>query len=90
MQNDSPEITTAKSIAAASIDEQANGLIQLSKDICNHPESGFRERRTAKKTAEYMKLTGLETRENVAMTGVIAKLDTGRPGPHIAIMGELD
>ena len=90
MQNDSLEITTAKSIAASSIDEQANGLIQLSKDIWNHPESGFRERRTAKKTAEYMKLTGLETRENVAMTGVIAKLDTGRPGPHIAIMGELD
>ena len=90
MQNDSLEITTAKSIAASSIDEQANSLIQLSKDIWNHPESGFRERRTAKKTAEYMKLSGLETRENVAMTGVIAKLDTGRPGPHIAIMGELD
>ena len=90
MQNDSLEITTAKSIAASSIDEQANGLIQLSKDIWNHPESGFRERRTAKKTAEFMKLPGLETRENVAMTGVIAKLDTGRPGPHIAIMGELD
>ena len=90
MQNDSLEITTAKSIAASSIDEQANSLIQLSKDIWNHPESGFRERRTATKTAEYMKLTGLETRENVAITGVIAKLDTGRPGPHIAIMGELD
>tara|TARA_B100000029_G_scaffold82033_1_gene72916 strand:+ start:12457 stop:13794 length:1338 start_codon:yes stop_codon:yes gene_type:complete len=90
MQNNSLEITTAKSIAASSIDEQANGLIELSKDIWNHPESGFREHRTAKKTAEYMKLTGLETRENVAMTGVIAKLDTGRPGPHIAIMGELD
>ena len=90
MQNDSLEITTAKSIAASSIDEQANSLIQLSKDIWNHPESGFRERRTAKKTAEFMKLSGLETRENVAMTGVIAKLDTGRPGPHIAIMGELD
>ena len=90
MQNDSLEITSAKSIAASSIDEQANGLIQLSKDIWNHPESGFRERRTAKKTAEFMKLSGLETRENVAMTGVIAKLDTGRPGPHIAIMGELD
>ena len=90
MQNVPLEITTAKSIAASSIDERADSLIQLSKDIWNHPESGFRERRTAKKTAEYMKLAGLETRENVAMTGVIAKLDTGRPGPHIAIMGELD
>ena len=37
-----------------------------------------------------MRATGLEPREGVAITGVVARLDTGRPGPHIAIMGELD
>ena len=72
MQNVPLEITTAKSIAASSIDERADSLIQLSKDIWNHPESGVRERRTAKKTAEYKKLTGHEPRDNLAKTGVIA------------------
>ena len=37
-----------------------------------------------------MQELGLAPRENVALTGVIARLDTGRPGPHVAIMGELD
>ncbi|MBT3996428.1 MAG: amidohydrolase [Chloroflexi bacterium] len=86
MQNNSP----TKSIAFTAIDEQANALIGLSKDVWDHPESGFREHRTAKLTSEFMRSIELAPRENIAITGVVAKLDTGRPGPHIAVMGELD
>lgn len=85
-----PGITTAQSAAHSAIGDRANGLIRLSRDIWNHPEPGFREHRTARVVAEFMRESGLEPREIVAITGVIARLDTGRPGPHIAIMGELD
>ena len=90
MTDASHEIASAKLIAATAIEERTDDLIRLAKDIWNHPEPGFREHRTAKKTAEFMRATGLEPREGVAITGVVARLDTGRPGPHIAIMGELD
>jgi|LWDU01.1.fsa_nt_gi amidohydrolase len=85
-----PNITEAKNIAYTAIDKQASSLIDLSKEVWDHPEPGFRERRTANLTAGYMRKIGLEPRENVAITGVIARIDTGRPGPHVAIFGELD
>jgi len=81
---------SAKTAASAAIDARADGLIALSKDIWAHPESGFREHRSAKVAADYMREIGLAPRENIAITGVIARVDTGRPGPHLAIMGELD
>ena len=81
---------SAKSTASAAIDTHGEDLITLSKDIWAHPEPGFRERRTAKVTADYMREIGLNPRENIAITGVIARVETGRPGPHVAIMGELD
>ncbi|MEE8046311.1 MAG: amidohydrolase, partial [Dehalococcoidia bacterium] len=82
--------TNANIIVNTAIDDQSENLIALSKDVWNHPESGFRENRTANLVAEFMRKIGLEPRENVAITGVIARVDTGRPGPHVAIFGELD
>jgi amidohydrolase len=85
-----PNITDSKSISNGAIDAQSGDLIALSQDVWNHPESGFREHRTAKLVAEFMQKIELQPRENVAITGVIARVDTGRPGPHVAIFGELD
>jgi amidohydrolase len=85
-----PHISISKTAANDAIDANSNDLISLSQDVWNHPESGFREHRTAKLVAEFMKKIGLEPRENVAISGVIARIDTGRPGPHVAIFGELD
>lgn len=84
------QISIAKTTANDAIDSGSNDLIALSQDVWNHPESGFREHRTANLVTEFMKKIGLEPRENVAITGVIARIDTGRPGPHVAIFGELD
>ena len=81
---------SAKSAASAAIAARADGLIGLSKDIWAHPEPGFREHRTARVAADYMREIDLDPRENIAITGVIARIETGRPGPHVAIMGELD
>ena len=86
----SPSNQAAKQSAITAINAQSDALIGLSKDIWDHPEPGFREHRSAKLVGEYMRSAGLEPRENVAITGVIAKVETGRPGPHVAVMGELD
>ena len=85
-----PNNFISKTTANDAIDASSNDLITLSKDVWNHPESGFREHRTARLVAEFMKKIGLEPREKVAISGVIARIDTGRPGPHVAIFGELD
>ena len=85
-----PHISISKTAANDAIDANSSDLIAISQDVWNHPESGFREHRTAKLVAEFMKKIGLEPRDNVAITGVIARIDTGRPGPHVAIFGELD
>ena len=84
-----PHISISKTTANDAIDANSSDLIAISQDVWNHPESGFREHRTAKLVAEFMKKIGLEPRDNVAITGVIARIDTGRPGPHVAIFGEL-
>lgn len=90
MPESTPQIESAKQSAFNAINDRSEGLINLSKDIWDHPEPGFREHRSAKLTSEYFRSIGLEPRENIAITGVIARVETGRPSPHIAVMGELD
>lgn len=85
-----PENQTTKQSALTAIEAESDALVALSKDLWDHPESGFRENRSAKLTSDYMRSLGLQPRENIAITGVVAKIDTGRPGPHVAVMGELD
>ena len=86
----SPEISKIRTASSTAITAYAENLIGLAKDIWDHPEPGFRENRTAGLVAGFMRKIGLAPRENIAMTGVVARLDAGRSGPHIAIMGELD
>ena len=71
------------------IDAHAEQLQQIAEDIFNHPEQGYYEYRTAKLVTDYLKNLGLETEENLAITGVRAEIG-GKEGPNIALIGELD
>ena len=82
--------TEARNRAFAAIDTHADSLTALSKSVLQEPETGFREFKTAEKVETWMRSAGLSPRTGVAVTGVVAKVDTGRPGPHVAVMGELD
>jgi len=79
-----------KSTFSSSVNLRADELERVSRDILDHPESGYREIRTSKLVAEWLQNNGFEVKTGIAKTGVIGTLDTGRPGPHIAVMGELD
>jgi len=79
-----------KSSFNKAINGRADELERIARDILDHPESGFRETRTSKLVADWFTENGLGVQTGVAKTGVIGTYDTGRPGPHIAVMGELD
>jgi amidohydrolase len=80
----------AKRAVCEAIDRHANEIIELGETIFHHPETGFREVKTAKLVAEKMGEIGLQPQTGLALTGVKGRLAGGRPGPSLAIIGELD
>jgi amidohydrolase len=84
------ERSNLKSSLSSAINQRADELERLTRDILDHPESGYREMRTANVVADWFRSNGFEVQAAVAKTGVVSTLDTGKPGPHVAVMGELD
>ncbi|PZR29489.1 MAG: amidohydrolase [Citrobacter freundii] len=60
------------------------------QEIHQHPELGNREVNTAKLIAGHLKKLGLDVKEGVAKTGVVAILQGGKPGPCIALRADMD
>lgn len=90
--------TTTGSATLDDIKERVTAAIQANRDaiyavgdaIYADPELGFKEVHTAERVAAYFDRLGLSYRTNLGITGIKAVLDTGRPGPSVCIMGELD
>ena len=55
-----------------------------------NPELSNREFETAKYIEKHMRDLGLKVQTGVAMTGVVAILDSGRPGPTVALRADMD
>jgi amidohydrolase len=79
-----------KSSFSSAINERSDELKRIARDILTHPESGYREFRTSQIVADWFRSVGLEVQTGIGKTGVIGTYDTGKPGPHISVMGELD
>jgi len=65
-------------------------VIDWRRDIHAHPELGNREVRTAALVAAHLRALGMEVREGVAHTGVVAVLRGGLPGPVVALRADMD
>ncbi len=85
-----PSIAELKSQLCRQIDAQRDDMIGISDDVFRHPETGFREFRTARIVADRFASLGLPYREGLAITGVKTKLAGAAPGPVVAVLGELD
>ena len=86
-------MTTAgalKESVCQSIEENRDRIIGVGEAIMDDPELGFKEHRTAEKVQEVFSDLGLEFDSGLGLTGVKAVLRGGRPGPTVALMGELD
>ena len=71
--------------------EKYESLIYETADhIWKHPETGYREWKTSAYMEEQFEKLGYTLVRAVNIPGFYADLDTGRPGPKIAILGELD
>ncbi len=78
----------------AQIDARAVALeskvIAWRRDLHQHPELSNRETRTAGVVSGHLQALGLKVQTGVAHTGVVGLLDTGRPGPVIALRADMD
>ena len=65
-------------------------VIAWRRDFHQHPELSNREVRTSKIVAAQLKKFGYKVRTGIAHTGVVGVLDSGRPGPRLAIRADMD
>ena len=64
-------------------------IIRLYRHFHQYPEPGFKEFKTAEFIETYLAGLGLEP-FRVAGTGVVALLDSGRPGPTLLLRADMD
>lgn len=79
-----------KRAVCETIDAHRDEIVSVGETISRHPETGFKEAKTARLVAETLERLGLEPQTGLAITGVKARLEGASPGPTLAIMGELD
>lgn len=65
-------------------------VIKWRRHFHQYPELSNREFETAKTIAKFLKSLGLEVQTGIAKTGVVAVLDSGKPGPVVALRADID
>ncbi len=77
-------------MVSAGADAINDKVIEWRRDFHEHPELSNREFETGKKIAAYLNTLGLKVETGVAKTGVIGLLETGKPGPTVALRADID
>ena len=71
--------------------EKQRSLMAAAADyIWKNPETGYKEYKTTAYMAEIFKKLGYELTMAEGITGFTAEIDTGKEGPTLLILGELD
>lgn len=65
-------------------------LVEIRRQLHAHPELSNREFETAKLIAGYLRSIGLEPREGLAKTGVVALIGGAKPGPCVMLRADID
>ncbi|MGH2598098.1 MAG: amidohydrolase [Dehalococcoidia bacterium] len=79
-----------KAAACARIDGHRELILGIVERIYREPETGFRERQTARAVEEAFDRLGIPYQPGLAVTGVKGEVKAGAAGPSVCIMGELD
>ena len=88
------EATAQADALKAQIDQRAaeieEDVIAWRRHFYQNPELSNREVETGAYIADFLEELGLEVTTEVAHTGVVGVLDTGRPGPVIGLRADMD
>lgn len=89
-------VFSASAVAShhSTVDEMANNIegkvIEWRHHLHQYPELSNREFKTAAYVEKHLRSLGLEVQTGVAITGVVAVLDSGKPGPVVALRADMD
>jgi len=83
-------INDLKNKALENIEANKDKIIEIGEKIYNNPELGYKENFATDLVFDEMEQLGLNPEKSLAVTGCNGNLDTGKKGPKIAVMGELD
>ncbi|MEQ2680105.1 amidohydrolase [Enterocloster citroniae] len=75
---------------ASYVEKHRKLILDTERFIWKHPEIGYKEWQTTQYLVEQFEALGYKVTKPKDITGFIADLDTGKPGPKFAILGELD
>ena len=75
---------------AAMADKIEPEVIKWRHHLHQYPELSNREFKTAEYVEKYLRGLGLEVTTGVAITGVVGVLDSGNPGPVVALRADMD
>ncbi len=73
--------------AAAALSEE---LRARRRDLHQHPELSFQEKRTAGVVADELRALGLEVQTGIGKTGVVGILEGAAPGPTVLLRADMD
>ncbi|MEP0869861.1 M20 family metallopeptidase [Trichocoleus desertorum AS-A10] len=65
-------------------------LVEWRRQLHQRPELGFREKLTAEFVAQKLTEWGIEHQTEIAQTGIVATIASGKPGPVLAIRADMD
>jgi amidohydrolase len=65
-------------------------VLELRRHFHRHPEMSFSEHETSRQLGERLRQLGLELRPCPTDTGVVALLDTGKPGKTVMLRADID
>ena len=72
------------------IDEYKELILQAERHIWANPESGYKEFKTTEYMIEQFEKLGYKVTRPDNITGFYTTVDTGREGPTVLILAELD
>ena len=72
------------------VDKHRELILEAERYIWNHPETGYKEYKTSRYLEERFEALGYTLQRPDGITGFCTQIDTGREGPTLLILGELD
>ena len=74
----------------AAVEKHSKLILDTERYIWQNPETGYKELKTNAYMANVFEQLGYDLVTAEGITGFYTVLDTGKPGPEILILGELD